>query len=88
MRPNHSSYIAHILLDSIKDQFKLKNDKELSVFIGISVPTISRVRNNHHKLTETMILRIHEATDWPSVMIRDLYHQQLIINSKTNRGKS
>lgn len=87
MKPNSSRYIPHVLLDVVKQQFKLKDDRQLSEYVGISIPTVSRLRHGHTKLSEAMILRFHEATGWPSLTIRDLYNQQLIINAKANRGE-
>ncbi len=86
MSPDHPAYTPHILLDSIKDQFKIKTDKELAEFIGTTSPQISRVRIGHHRLTPTMILAIHEATDWTPKFIRELHNQQLLLNAKANRG--
>lgn len=87
MKSSSPNYVPHVLLDTVKQQFRFKDDKELSEFVGISIPTISRLRHGHQRLSETMILRFHEATSWPSITIRDLHNQQLIINAKTNRGE-
>lgn len=87
MKPGSPGYVPHVLLDAVKTHFRIKDDKKLGEFVGLSVPTISRLRHGHHKLSETMILRFHEATEWPSSTIRDLNNQQLIINAKANRGE-
>lgn len=87
MKTSSERYVPHVLLDAVRSQFKLNSDKELSNFVGITVPTLSRIRHGHHRLTETMILRFHEATEWPSLTIRDLYNQQMILNAKANRGE-
>ena len=58
------------LLDIIKDEFDLKNDKELADFLEVQPAMISKVRNGKGSITPRMILIIHDATDWSIAKIK------------------
>lgn len=58
------------LLDIIKDEFDLKNDKELADFLEMRPSMISKLRNGKTPFTAYHILTIHDATDWSIAKIR------------------
>jgi plasmid maintenance system antidote protein VapI len=60
----------HDLLDIIKDEFDLKNDRELAEFLEIQPSMISKIRNGKMGVTPNMLLIIHDATDWSIAKIR------------------
>lgn len=60
----------HDLLDILKDDFDLKNDRELAEFLEIQPSMISKIRNGRMKVTPNMLLIIHDATDWSIAKIR------------------
>lgn len=60
----------HDLLDIIKDDFDLKNDRELAEFLEIQPSMISKIRNGKMGVTPNMLLIIHDATDWSIQKIR------------------
>ena len=60
----------HDLLDILKDDFDLKNDRELAEFLEIQPSMISKIRNGRMKVTPNMLLIIHDATDWSIQKIR------------------
>ena len=60
----------HDLLDILKDDFYLKNDRELAEFLEIQPSMISKIRNGRMKVTPNMLLIIHDATDWSIAKIR------------------
>ena len=58
------------LLDIIKDEFNLRNDKALAGFLDIQPSMISKIRNGKMGVTPNMLLIIHDATDWSIQKIR------------------
>lgn len=60
----------HDLLDILKDDFDLKNDRELAEFLEIQPSMISKIRNGRMGVTPNMLLIIHDATDWSIQKIR------------------
>lgn len=60
----------HDLLDILKDDFDLKNDRELAKFLEIQPSMISKIRNGKMGVTPNMLLIIHDATDWSIQKIR------------------
>lgn len=58
------------LLDIIKDEFDLKNDRELAAFLEVRPSVISKLRNGKTPFTAYQILIIHDATDWSIAKIR------------------
>ena len=58
------------LLDIIKDEFDLKNDKELADFLEMRPSMVSKLRNGRTPFTAYQILMIHDATDWSIAKIR------------------
>lgn len=60
----------HDLLDIIKDEFDIRNDRELAVFLDIQPSMISKIRNGRTGITPNVLLIIHDATDWSIAKIR------------------
>lgn len=58
------------LLDLIKDEFDLKNDRELADFLDMRPSMVSKLRNGKTPFTAYQILNIHDATDWSIQKIR------------------
>jgi plasmid maintenance system antidote protein VapI len=58
------------LLDIIKDEFCLKNDRELAEFLEVQPSMVSKLRNGKTPFTAHQILLIHDATDWSIQKIR------------------
>jgi plasmid maintenance system antidote protein VapI len=58
------------LLDIIKDEFRLKNDRELAEFLEVQPSMVSKLRNGKTPFTAHQILLIHDATDWSIQKIR------------------
>jgi hypothetical protein len=58
------------IFDIIKDEFKLKNDRELSEFLEITPSVLSRLRHGKMTFTPTYLLAVHDATDWSLDKIR------------------
>jgi hypothetical protein len=58
------------IFDIIKDEFGLKNDRQLSEFLEITPSVLSRLRHGKMTFTPTYLLAIHDATDWSLDKIR------------------
>jgi|APGre2960657404_1045060.scaffolds.fasta_scaffold124166_2 hypothetical protein len=58
------------IFDIIKDEFKLRNDRELSEFLEITPSVLSRLRHGKMTFTPTYLLAVHDATDWSLNKIR------------------
>ena len=58
------------LLDMIKDEFRLKNDRELALYLEVQPSMVSKLRNGKTPFTAHQILLIHDATDWSIQKIR------------------
>jgi hypothetical protein len=58
------------IFDIIRDEFKLRNDRELSEFLEITPSVLSRLRHGKMTFTPTYLLAVHDATDWSLNKIR------------------
>lgn len=58
------------LLDALLSSRQLKNDAALARLLGVQAPVISKLRYNRMKLSDAMILRIHEKAGFPVKTIR------------------
>lgn len=59
------------LFDVLNSRLK-KNDAEISRILCVPPSYLSRIRNGRLKLGEQMILRIHEAFEFPISEIREI----------------
>jgi transcriptional regulator with XRE-family HTH domain len=57
------------LLDYLKKTHKIKNDRQLALTIGVSMPTISKIRNGHNGVSAETKILIHKAFNMPIVEI-------------------
>lgn len=60
------------LLDYLQEKFDVKNDRQLAIQIGISHPTISRIRQGHKKASAEVMIAIHEKYGVPIAEIKQL----------------
>jgi plasmid maintenance system antidote protein VapI len=60
------------LLDFLKLQFDIKNDRQLALALGVQAPAISKIRHGHSSITADFILKVHEAFDIPVKDIKAL----------------
>jgi transcriptional regulator with XRE-family HTH domain len=60
------------LLDYLKETFNVKNDRQLALEMGISHPTISRIRRGHKKASAEVIIAVHEKYGIPIAEIKEL----------------
>ena len=60
---------AEQLFDAILHQVGFRTDAELAEAIGIEPANLSRLRHGKRTISDGMVLRIHEITNWA---IRDI----------------
>lgn len=63
---------AATLFDQVINTLALTNDAGLAQAMEVAPPVISKMRNNRIPVGPMMILRIHEATGWPTKQIKDV----------------
>lgn len=55
----------HLLLDSIMEKCKLRNDAALCRFLDIAPPVVSKIRSGRLGFSAAMVLRVHEKLGTP-----------------------
>jgi hypothetical protein len=60
------------VLDAIITKLKLKNDAALSRVLEVAPPVISKIRHNTLPIGATILLRMHEETDFSISELRAL----------------
>lgn len=74
MNPDTESYMPeNRLLDHLRKIGGCKSDAQLGNLLGISNPTLSKIRHGKKELSPTVILAIHEKMNVPVAEIRELY---------------
>ena len=74
------TYNPHRVLDAIIEKLQLKNDAALSRALEVAPPVISKIRHNTLPIGATILLRMHEVSDFSirelrALMVRaDLNH--------------
>jgi plasmid maintenance system antidote protein VapI len=63
--PNH-------LLDSLIEKLHLKNDAALSRALEVAPPVISKIRHNTLPIGATILIRMHEISDFSIRELRDM----------------
>lgn len=64
--------LPHALFDAIMHDFNLKNDAALARALDLTPPVISKIRSRTRPLCASVMLKIHDATDWPIKKIKEL----------------
>lgn len=64
--------LDNTLLDAIRDEFNLPSDAYVAKFLGVSSPTLSKLRHGINPVTAEFILAVYDATDWSIEKIRSL----------------
>jgi plasmid maintenance system antidote protein VapI len=65
-------YHPERLLDALIEQLNLKNDAGLARVLGVSAPTMSKVRNGRLPLGPSMLVRMHEESGLSVKQLRAL----------------
>ena len=77
--PDGAEYDPNRVLDAIINKLKLKNDAALSRVLEVAPPVISKIRHNTLPIGATILLRMHEVSDYS---IREL--RALMVRAETS----
>jgi hypothetical protein len=70
--PAGAEYDPNRVLDAIINKLKLKNDAALSRVLEVAPPVISKIRHNTLPIGATILLRMHEESDFSISELRAL----------------
>lgn len=70
--PPDAQYDPNRVLDAIIDKLRLKNDAALSRVLEVAPPVISKIRHNTLPIGATILLRMHEESDFSIRELRAL----------------
>ncbi|MFC3456655.1 MULTISPECIES: hypothetical protein [Massilia] len=70
--PEGSAYDPNRVLDAIIAKLQLKNDAALSRALEVAPPVISKIRHNTLPIGATILLRMHEISDFSIRELRAL----------------
>lgn len=66
------TYNPNRLLDAIITKLELKNDAALSRVLEVAPPVISKIRHNTLPIGATILIRMHETSDFSIRELREL----------------
>ena len=66
------TYNPDNLLDSLIERLNLKNDAALSRALEVAPPVISKIRHNTLPIGATILIRMHEISDFSIRELREL----------------
>jgi hypothetical protein len=70
--PDGGVYDPNRVLDAVINKLKLKNDAALSRVLEVAPPVISKIRHNTLPIGATLLLRMHEESDFSIRELRAL----------------
>jgi hypothetical protein len=70
--PEGAVYDPNRVLDAIINKLRLKNDAALSRVLEVAPPVISKIRHNTLPIGATILLRMHEVSDFSIRELRAL----------------
>jgi DNA-binding transcriptional regulator YdaS (Cro superfamily) len=65
-------FVPHTLFDEIIRVYQLKNDAALARMLKISPANISRFRYGRRPIRASLVLAVHDATNWPIKKIKGM----------------
>ena len=69
---SQESYNPNHLLDILLSKMQLKNDAALSRLLEVAPPVISKIRHNTLPIGATILIRMHEISDFSIRELREL----------------
>jgi hypothetical protein len=81
--PEGAVYDPNRVLDAVINKLRLKNDAALSRLLEVAPPVISKIRHNTLPIGATILLRMHEVSDYS---IREL--RALMVRPDADAGTS
>jgi len=70
--PEGAEYDPNRVLDAIISKLRLKNDAALSRVLEVAPPVISKIRHNTLPIGATLLLRMHEESEFSISELREL----------------
>jgi len=70
--PPGAEYDPNRILDAIIAKLRLKNDAALSRVLEVAPPVISKIRHNTLPIGATLLLRMHEESEFSIRELREL----------------
>lgn len=70
--PDAAAYDPNMVLDAIIEKLQLKNDAALSRALEVAPPVISKIRHRTLPIGATILLRMHEVSDFSIRELRTL----------------
>lgn len=67
-----ANYNPNRVLDAIIEKLQLKNDAALSRVLEVAPPVISKIRHNTLPIGATILIRMHEVSDFSIRELREL----------------
>jgi hypothetical protein len=74
--PDAAAYDPNKVLDAIMVKLQLKNDAALSRALEVAPPVISKIRHRTLPIGATILLRMHEVSDFSIRELRSLMSGQ------------
>jgi hypothetical protein len=74
--PAGGVYDPNRVLDAVINKLRLKNDAALSRVLEVAPPVISKIRHNTLPIGATILLRMHEVSDYSIRELRALMVRQ------------
>ena len=74
--PDAATYDPNQVLDAIIEKLQLKNDAALSRALEVAPPVISKIRHRTLPIGATILLRMHEVSDFSIRELRALMSPQ------------
>ena len=74
--PEGAEYDPNRVLDAIIAKLRLKNDAALSRLLEVAPPVISKIRHNTLPIGATILLRMHEVSEFSISELRELMIKQ------------
>lgn len=73
--PMRDDYDPNVLMDTLIEKLKLKNDAALARELEVAPPVISKIRHRTLRVGATMLIRMHEASQLTISELRNLMHE-------------
>jgi hypothetical protein len=70
--PPGAQYDPNRVLDAIISRLRLKNDAALSLLLEVAPPVISKIRHGTLPIGATLLIRMHEESDFSISELRAL----------------
>ena len=70
--PEGAAYDPNRVLDAIISKLRLKNDAALARILEVAPPVISKIRHNTLPIGATILIRMHEISDFSIRELREM----------------